>query len=127
MKERPILFTGAMVRALLAGDKTQTRRIMKPQPHLDERGLLWWNWKTNNGSASRNVGEPSEYWLEKCPYGQIEDQLWVRETFQPLFAKGFDHGHEDMRPNWETGEGYAVTYPATDEIVEWVDGEATTS
>lgn len=56
MKERPILFSAPMVRALLDGRKTQTRRIVK-FPHPPE------GWHVNN-----------------CPYGQPGDRLWVRES-----------------------------------------------
>lgn len=65
MKERPILFQGAMVRALLAGTKTQTRRVCK----LEVR-----------------AGMPEPEWqslLKLCPYGQPGDRLWVRESFSP--------------------------------------------
>jgi len=71
MKERPILFNAEMVRAILEGRKTQTRRVMKPQPK--ERTLtMFWNerswWK-----CDLNV--------ECSPYGKVGDRLWVRETF----------------------------------------------
>lgn len=78
MKERPIIFSAPMVRALLAGTKTQTRRVIKGQP----TNSLWvlyhcpdgrWNWvldKTGMGS-----GDPF-----RCPYGAVGDRLWVRET-----------------------------------------------
>lgn len=71
-KERPILFKGEMVRAILKGKKTQTRRIMKPQP---------------TGCPGRYPGASQDRrkWfddlLDKCPYGQPGDRLWVRETF----------------------------------------------
>jgi hypothetical protein len=55
------------------------------------------------------------------PRIQPGDRLWVRETFQPLFADGFEHG--DERIDWGTGAGYAVRYMATDSRVEWVDGD----
>lgn len=61
MKERPILFSGEMVRALLAGTKTQTRRV------VSARHLLG--------------GPPLEYLLDVCPYGRPGDTLWVRESF----------------------------------------------
>jgi hypothetical protein len=73
MKERPILFSSAMVRAILAGKKTQTRRILKRQPHgAGEwvlRGISW---------MFPNV---CPYIAIKCPYGQPGDRLWVRETW----------------------------------------------
>jgi hypothetical protein len=62
MKERPILFSGPMVRAILEGRKTQTRRIVKPQPLCIASG----EW-IMNGSA--------------CKYGKPGDRLWVRETW----------------------------------------------
>ena len=81
MKERPILFIAAMVRAILAGTKTQTRRVVKrvssdcigffddgdgewAQRFMDERGSPY-----------------LKAWRDRCPYGQPGDRLWVRETF----------------------------------------------
>lgn len=63
IKERPILFKGEMVRAILAGRKTQTRRILKFDP-LDSYDFA---------SCQEN--------LSRCPYGQSGDRLWVKETF----------------------------------------------
>jgi hypothetical protein len=78
MKERPILFSAPMVRALLAGTKTQTRRAMKPQPlggapevlhHLLAHGHHRW---------ATDEAEKEQIW--RCPYGQPGDRLWVKET-----------------------------------------------
>lgn len=81
MKERPILFSAPMVRALLDGRKTQTRRIVKPQPDwLPEVGYtrrtdgMFWP----IGSLGQQCGAP----LVKCPYGLPGDGLWVREAWK---------------------------------------------
>ena len=74
MKERPILFSGEMVRAILDGRKTQTRRIVKPQPKLfggDDNHLGEW-WMPVGGIHR-------ERW--HCPYGKPGDRLWVKEAF----------------------------------------------
>jgi hypothetical protein len=70
MKEHPILFSTPMVQAILEGRKTQTRRIVKPQPKLHDENN--WPWKITD----KNGPEPYD-----CPYGQPGDVLWVRETF----------------------------------------------
>lgn len=75
MKERPILFSGAMVRALLAGTKTQTRRVVKPLPitlNRDTNSLEVDDENIANGRFAKQV---------PCPYGQTGDRLWVRETW----------------------------------------------
>ena len=78
MKERPILFSGQMVRAILEGRKTQTRRIVKPQPTKDYVTLMPLSGElvgvTKHGGPIDNRG-----WLH-CPYGKPGDRLWVRET-----------------------------------------------
>ena len=86
MKERPILFSAQMVRAILDGRKTQTRRVVKPQPH---RWIAYFillgasgPWKPVWGSES--AGDEDEIVEHnrciKCPYGVPGDRLWVRET-----------------------------------------------
>lgn len=86
MKERPILFNGDMVRALLAGTKTQTRRVVKPQPvwnaDLVPNG---WEWRVpiEKGPLYK-WPVASDFSIElarRCPYGQPGDRLWVRETW----------------------------------------------
>lgn len=73
MKERPILFSGPMVRALLAGTKTQTRRIAKPVRHPDLGNVY-------APGALVLEQEPQHVIDRCCPYGQPGDRLWVRET-----------------------------------------------
>lgn len=115
--ERPIIFSAPMVRALLDGTKTQTRRIVKPQPPDEARsaGVI---------TSSTRVGAEGEWWwldspdlMEagvvgdefRCPYGQPGDRLWVRETFahwnaRELFGAGtmpttaFRAGRPVLRP-----------------------------
>lgn len=76
-KERPILFSGPMVRASVAGHKTQTRRLVKPQPATwRTEGLAW---PTKEGGLVQVGGR---IMMERCPYGQTGDRLWVRETWR---------------------------------------------
>lgn len=79
MRERPILFSGPMVRAILAGTKTQTRRPVKPQPVEVRSGYVQFH--DEGGARSLNPNEHILEASERCPYGQPGDRLWVRETF----------------------------------------------
>lgn len=81
MTERPILFSGAMVRALLAGTKTQTRRVVKPQP----TGFVGGPGVTLCDSSPAPLVPMNDFAGTCgqeiiCPYGQPGDRLWVRET-----------------------------------------------
>lgn len=85
MNSKPILFTGPMVRAILDGRKTQTRRAVKPQPQhmpiLCSAGLTVGADFLKDGSEwvdadCINAGVPMIN-----PYGTIGDTLWVKETF----------------------------------------------
>ncbi len=79
MKERPILMSGPMVRATLDGRKTQTRRVVKPQPNP---GLIvdGWDWIVYPGHDGRVRAAQCTAQILTCPHGQIGDHLWVRET-----------------------------------------------
>lgn len=92
MKERPILFSAPMVRAILDDRKTQTRRIIKPQPYIDEMGNFCWNGgnfgQDFNGPRIQAIASPipsSKTKRVRCPYGKPGDRLWVRETFSHDF------------------------------------------
>lgn len=104
MKERPILFNGAMVRAVLNGSKTQTRRLV----HKD--------------IASAIVGT-GENVLYRNPFGKAGDRLWVRETFvqgwdiDPVtdcLMQFDDEGNELPKKTW---------YRATDSQIHWSDDD----
>lgn len=69
MRERPILMNGDMVRAILAGTKTQTRRPVKLNP--SGRAVL--------GGRNWHLDDPD--CVKACPFGQPGDRLWVRETW----------------------------------------------
>lgn len=77
MKERPILFSAPMVRAILDGTKTQTRRVVKlpnhPRSELEAFDLV-------HGVATFTDANPFPVHV-RCPYGTEGDRLWVRETF----------------------------------------------
>ncbi len=75
---RPILFSAPMVRALLDGRKTQTRRIIKPQPKSRNLGYI----NADGGAIQCGPDYPDgDEDFVKCPYGRPGDLLWVRETF----------------------------------------------
>lgn len=90
MKARPILFSGEMIRALLDGRKTQTRRVVKPQPPKDCYDAAYWKPDPRiSGSA-----DPGFYYWDSnglqrilCPFGQPGNLLWVRETWRQGFPK----------------------------------------
>lgn len=98
MAERPILFSGAMVRAILDGRKTQTRRVIKPQPEpfgVSSYGgtRQGWTWKPDSLRRSWNDDDKDPYRADpkrmtalalacECPYGKPGDRLWGRETLQ---------------------------------------------
>jgi hypothetical protein len=95
VRERPILFSGEMVRAILDGRKTQTRRVVKPT--LDDR-RPYCMWMTD---ARRDDGSFVENGV-RCPYGAVGDHLWVRETW---FGN---------RPGGPSAEAELFRYRATD-------------
>ncbi|QYJ23389.1 hypothetical protein KYT87_09300 [Achromobacter sp. ES-001] len=77
MRERPILFSAPMVRALLAGTKTQTRRVVKGiDPANLDSTMTKAQWRQVNRDRPVSFG-PTYF----CPYGQPGDRLWVRETW----------------------------------------------
>ncbi len=111
MKERPILFSAPMVRALLAGTKTQTRRVVKPQPPQDAGEVFCgWYYPTIIDRQGHEQRGPLTYgawtldgaWGLPSPYGQHSDRLWVRETFAivPRTAYACSEGvQQTLRPD----------------------------
>ncbi len=132
MKETPILFSAPMVRAILDGTKTQTRRIVKPQPALGCR------WEMNgNGNAALHLGHdpalpggvsfvlwnprdcvrvlrgeaPKGNHRMPCPYGGPGDRLYVRETWrrsagasgEVLFAAELNDYTRKEKGPWKPG------------------------
>jgi hypothetical protein len=82
VKERPILMSGAMVRALLDGSKTQTRRVVKPQPPAEAKDVFTFHHPDPRTHFYGFDGEALMDWAQPCPYGEAGDRLYVRETWQ---------------------------------------------
>ncbi|EOV6195452.1 hypothetical protein ACN94K_002557 [Klebsiella quasipneumoniae] len=90
MTERGMIFNAEMVRAILAGRKTQTRRIMKVQPESNQLGLLLITDSTKHSdigkyhwAESNATGNHVRSKLFLCPFGAVGDRIWVREGFFP--------------------------------------------
>lgn len=124
-KERPILFSGEMVKAILDGRKTQTRRICKGPKKLRNapEGSRFYTVVGRNaaGELDNDVARVMPDWameslLTECPYGQPGDRLWVRESFalvNPL--SGCD---KNCRPDHDHGVRYAATWTKS-HSTEW--------
>ena len=95
MKERPILFSGEMVRAILEGRKTQTRRVVKPQPPNEDFTVAdycdWEDDYCSSGIPTVKFSKPFyqdkqwDWWpigykKIRCPYGMFRDRIWVKEA-----------------------------------------------
>lgn len=103
-KERPILFSAPMVRAILDGSKTQTRRAMKLQPaddihpvSLPNRKYMGWESSLRHAHGTTTV--------HLCPYGVPGDRLWVRETWQQHLGNGGDSRFATYRATDPEGAG----------------------
>lgn len=112
MKERPILFSAPMVRALLNCTKSQTRRIVKPQPYF-----------ISPENTPRITKAPGLHPYIPCPYGQPGDRLWVRETWQGPLLDSEEHEAQcrDDGPEAFKKPGFCA-YRATDTL-DAIDAE----
>ncbi|WP_313063443.1 morphogenetic protein [Atlantibacter hermannii] len=85
MKERGMIFNGEMVRAILDGRKTQTRRIISER-HLNLIDLGSQIGECYPVECGIDHENSQSYYREHCPFGKPGDRIWVRETYQgPLF------------------------------------------
>ncbi|MDW3683895.1 hypothetical protein RA280_19535 [Cupriavidus sp. CV2] len=118
-KERPIRFSGAMVRAILDGRKTQTRQTMKPQPTA---GLDGWDWSWPIPGKNVTPGTFDRWRADAknplspryCPYGQPGDRLWVREAFSGPYCMEARPGCAAIPPS-KWGRSSRIWY--------WADGD----
>lgn len=87
MKEGPILFSGAMVRAILDGRKTMTRRVVgrvHPAVYgISHRGDGWFGFDAKDEAIISQYSGTFPLHTIHCPYGMPGDRLWVRETWFP--------------------------------------------
>lgn len=132
MAERPILFSGPMVRAILEGRKTQTRRVVK-LPHANPLGV--WEPTTYGGTDAKGVEHDDQVaiWHTRtgetfgCPYGNPGERLWVKETFMVEAHPG-DIGlkREDIPRTWDAAVASAgsVYYRADPGSEILADGRA---
>lgn len=109
MKERPILFSGPMVRAILDGRKTQTRRVVKtPKDCYADSIHDAYDIMINEDREAAFLCAGDQGWnYVKSPYGVPGDRLWVRETWCPI--------HEE----YETGHCEPLDKPAGIKWTEW--------
>lgn len=123
-REGPLLFSAPMVRATLAGIKTMTRRVVKPQPEADHDGEPYWFIGGYRAWAHRPTppiplragGNPLT-----CPYGQRGDHIWGRETFYAWGRWETRFSQKKGRDEWHFVDltlecGHAYRYAADEEM-----------
>jgi len=135
---RPILFSGEMVRAILDGRKTQTRRVLRPQPvGLSLKGVFGRRAVFfEPGSGTETHTPICRDW--RCPYGQPGDRLWVRETWRedspddpegavyradaPIDVPGFKWKPSIFMPRWASRLTLEITGVRVEQLQE-ISGE----
>ena len=129
-KERPILFNGEMVRAIIGGRKTQTRRCVKPKfnnagnyTHSGDIGSAIKqieDWQFTDGRWFGLYGQLAAVYAD-CPYGQVGDLLWVRETF----IQGWEaNSWGDIDQYDESGNEKPIkTWYKADGHIDWEDAD----
>ncbi|MDA3542509.1 hypothetical protein MKL51_06010 [Acinetobacter sp. AOR18_HL] len=107
MKERPIILNTTMVKAIIEGRKVQTRRLVK-EKLISEQAEFECG---NRPNVIRS--EPSlQYYIDKgCPFGQVGDHLWVRETFCIGSIEEEDHYQGWPKPLYVHQDGDPKQYP----------------
>lgn len=126
MREKPIIFSTEMVKAILDGRKTQTRRLAKPQPEPGPgNGDYSWRWQEHSWEEANLV----QALHESAPY-QPGDVLWVRETFYVNYYRNEwpDFTVEQLReqtyyaadglPDFE-GEEYGLRWSPSIHMPRW--------
>lgn len=93
MKERPILFSGPMVRAILDGHKTQTRRVvdLREFQQTDTRG---YDFCFRDREMRWHDYRMADLIRSKCPYGAPGDRLWVREKWCYYGGREYEYQRE---------------------------------
>ncbi|MGP2412774.1 hypothetical protein ACTUSQ_01215 [Pantoea ananatis] len=123
MRERPILLNAEMVRAVLEGRKTQTRRIIQsPAKNIQATGQKVIDyrepvdkWYGDHVFSMRNQSGTwcdytKEQFLAKCPFGAVGDRLWVRERARVV------HRFGDMASIKYEADGYLAAVPMPERI-----------
>ncbi len=118
MKERPIIFNAEMVRAILDGRKTQTRRIVaNVQP--DNCLTLRKPTKTKGGTYTHVIDAPKH---DLCPFGKVGDRLWVRETSGLAVRRDAMGGSGEFRVYRASNPGavYCTTADGGSIPIKWI-------
>lgn len=125
--EKPIIFSPAMVEAIMSGRKTQTRRVIKPQPPGE--GYELWTLMSTTGPR-KNEGKlhwvkpdqerlnfiDDQYIFFTCPYGHIGDKLWVRERWAYIGDQNWqDASFDDWGNLWH----YATAEQDARDQLKW--------
>ena len=107
MKQRPIPFIALMVNAIRSGRKTQTRRIMKPQPTINGNCFSWEGHKPNSKLGAyhsfNHDAETTNIFLSgSCHLGAVGERLWVRETWRvaPSACEGWSMDDSEPCTGW---------------------------
>jgi len=122
VNEKPIIFSGEMVRAILEGRKTQTRQVVKPQPEMRYEKIYDRDWFWSPSTSGQGCEQQDLTLIPKCPYGVPGDELCPAiEILDGRYAAD-THGRiwSQAKGDWRilapasSSKGYLTVTPAVD-------------